>query len=93
MLTEFKLALIQLTVGASKADNLIRAAQFIKEAAVAGAQLVTLPECFNSPYGTGGWSAALLQLDFISVLLFLSLIPKSFLPCNTSITFTYSIDY
>lgn len=51
--SKFKLALIQLTVGASKADNLIRAAQFIKEAAVAGAQLVTLPECFNSPYGTG----------------------------------------
>ena len=50
---EFKLALIQLAVGTSKVDNLLRAGRFIQEAASKGAHLVTLPECFNSPYGTG----------------------------------------
>lgn len=49
----FKLALIQLAVSSNKADNLQRAAQKVKEAADQGAHLVALPECFNSPYGTG----------------------------------------
>jgi len=50
---EFKLALIQLAVGSNKADNLRRACQLVREAANQGANLITLPECFNSPYGTG----------------------------------------
>ena len=48
----FRLALVQLAVTASKADNLSRAAKLIKEAASKGAKVVALPECFNSPYGT-----------------------------------------
>jgi len=53
MLPKFRLALIQLAVGASKADNLTRAEAFIKKAAKeGGAQVIALPECFNSPYGT-----------------------------------------
>ncbi|KAH3787617.1 omega-amidase NIT2-like [Dreissena polymorpha] len=48
----FRLALIQLAVGASKPENLARASRLIKEAATKGANLVALPECFNSPYGT-----------------------------------------
>ena len=48
----FRLALIQLSVGANKAANLSRAAIKVKEAASQGAQVVSLPECFNSPYGT-----------------------------------------
>ena len=32
--------------------NLSRAADFIREAASKGAQVIVLPECFNSPYGT-----------------------------------------
>ena len=32
--------------------NLYRAADFIREAASKGAQVIVLPECFNSPYGT-----------------------------------------
>lgn len=48
----FKLALIQLSVGANKTANLARAAEKIEEAAKNGAQVVSLPECFNSPYGT-----------------------------------------
>jgi predicted amidohydrolase len=53
---EFKLALIQLAVGTNKAENLLRAGRFIQEAAKKGAHLVTLPECFNSPYGTGDYN-------------------------------------
>ena len=53
MLPKFRLALIQLAVGASKAENLQRAETFIRKAAKeGGAQVVALPECFNSPYGT-----------------------------------------
>ncbi|MCL4128345.1 UNVERIFIED_CONTAM: hypothetical protein GTU68_030824 [Idotea baltica] len=49
---KIQLALIQLAVGATKKDNLLRAAAKVKEAASKGAKLITLPECFNSPYGT-----------------------------------------
>lgn len=48
----FRLALVQLAVTASKSDNLARATRLIKEAATKGANIVALPECFNSPYGT-----------------------------------------
>ena len=47
-----KLALIQLATGADKAANLSRARSKIHEASQAGAKLIVLPECFNSPYGT-----------------------------------------
>jgi len=40
-----------MAVGASKVDNLNRASKLISEAATAGARLITLPECCNSPYG------------------------------------------
>lgn len=52
MAANFRLALVQLAVGANKAENLARAVAKVGEAARAGAQLVSLPECFNSPYGT-----------------------------------------
>ena len=48
----FRLALVQLAVGANKSQNLVNAASKVREAVVAGAKLVSLPECFNSPYGT-----------------------------------------
>lgn len=48
----FRLALVQLAVSASKADNLQNAARLIKQASQNGAKVVALPECFNSPYGT-----------------------------------------
>jgi len=50
--SKFRLALIQLSVGANKTDNLTRAANKVAEAVEKGADIVSLPECFNSPYGT-----------------------------------------
>ncbi|CAO3573461.1 unnamed protein product [Mortierella alpina] len=47
-----KLALVQLAVGADKDANLANARTHVLEAASKGANLIVLPECFNSPYGT-----------------------------------------
>ena len=41
-----------ITSGADKAANLSHARSKVLEAAKAGAGLIVLPECFNSPYGT-----------------------------------------
>ncbi|KAL9103241.1 MAG: hypothetical protein Q9163_001692 [Psora crenata] len=46
-----KLALIQLATGPDKSSNLARARARVLEANRAGANLIVLPECFNSPYG------------------------------------------
>lgn len=44
--------LIQLSVGPNKSKNIAQAVKEIHLAKEKGAQLVALPECFNSPYGT-----------------------------------------
>ncbi|XP_068086000.1 omega-amidase NIT2-like [Anabrus simplex] len=49
---DFRIGLIQLLVGKDKAANVQRAAEQIKIAKNNGSQMVILPECFNSPYGT-----------------------------------------
>lgn len=46
-----KLALVQLAAGGDKGANLSHARSKVLEAAKAGAKLIVLPECFNSPYG------------------------------------------
>ncbi|XP_024869688.1 omega-amidase NIT2-like isoform X1 [Temnothorax curvispinosus] len=51
-MTTFRLALVQLAVGDDKATNVSRAVSFIERAKQERADIVTLPECFNSPYGT-----------------------------------------
>ncbi|KAL0820887.1 hypothetical protein ABMA28_005552 [Loxostege sticticalis] len=52
MLRGLKVALVQMAVGSDKAKNVASAVKQIHRAKEAGAQLVALPECFNSPYGT-----------------------------------------
>lgn len=47
-----KIGCIQLLVGANKTENVARALEKIREAKMRGAELIALPECFNSPYGT-----------------------------------------
>jgi len=47
----FKFAGIQLAVTADKATNIKNAAEKITEAAQNGAKVISLPECFNCPYG------------------------------------------
>ena len=51
-MTTFRLGLIQLAVGANKAANVQRACDKVREAAANGAKVISLPECFNCPYGT-----------------------------------------
>ncbi|KIN05767.1 hypothetical protein OIDMADRAFT_49282 [Oidiodendron maius Zn] len=46
-----KVALVQVASGASKPKNLANARNKVLEAASNGAQIIVLPECFNSPYG------------------------------------------
>lgn len=52
MIRNVRLGIAQLQVTASKADNLLKTAQVVKKLADKGANIVVLPECFNSPYGT-----------------------------------------
>ncbi|XP_054458755.1 omega-amidase NIT2 [Anoplopoma fimbria] len=55
-MSKFRLAVVQLHVTSVKAENLNRARGLVREAAGRGGQLVLLPECFNSPYGTSFFS-------------------------------------
>ncbi|KAJ2908167.1 Omega-amidase nit3 [Coemansia aciculifera] len=66
MSATLKLALVQLAVGAQKAANLVRARSKVLEAAKAGANIVVLPECFNSPYGTQYFSQYAEEIDSAS---------------------------
>ncbi|MGA8036885.1 MAG: carbon-nitrogen hydrolase [Candidatus Acidiferrales bacterium] len=47
---KFKVALVQMSVGTKPAENLKRASEFIEEAGAKGAQVVCLPELFQSQY-------------------------------------------
>ncbi|KHJ32539.1 putative nitrilase family protein [Erysiphe necator] len=46
-----KIALVQLASGNDKTENLERAREKVLQASRQGANIVILPECFNSPYG------------------------------------------
>ncbi|XP_077290568.1 omega-amidase NIT2 isoform X2 [Arctopsyche grandis] len=47
-----RVAFIQLAVGPDKTKNIAKAVESIRNAKQKGAELIALPECFNSPYGT-----------------------------------------
>lgn len=49
---KFKIALCQIAVGDDKAANIATASTAISTAAANSAQVVVLPECWNSPYAT-----------------------------------------
>eukprot|EP01029_Cantina_marsupialis_P001082 TRINITY_DN10884_c0_g1_i1.p1 TRINITY_DN10884_c0_g1~~TRINITY_DN10884_c0_g1_i1.p1 ORF type:complete len:289 (+),score=74.54 TRINITY_DN10884_c0_g1_i1:41-907(+) len=51
-LRKFKLGLVQMMVGANKTENLLKAQNLIKHCVSKGADIVSLPECFNSTYAT-----------------------------------------
>ncbi|KDO32380.1 hypothetical protein SPRG_02857 [Saprolegnia parasitica CBS 223.65] len=55
MAGRFKVALCQLAVGDKKAINIARATAAVEEAARQGAQVISLPECWNSPYATSSF--------------------------------------
>ncbi|XP_057331669.1 omega-amidase NIT2-like [Microplitis mediator] len=50
-MTTLRLALVQLFVNSSKRANIEKAVSFIERAKKQSADVVILPECFNSPYG------------------------------------------
>lgn len=50
-----RIAAIQMKVGSNKTENVSHAIDLVRRAATEGhsrPQLIALPECFNSPYGT-----------------------------------------
>ncbi|KAI8913212.1 carbon-nitrogen hydrolase [Gorgonomyces haynaldii] len=51
-MSTFRLGLVQLLSTANKHQNLQRASELVKKAKDLGSDVVVLPECFNSPYGT-----------------------------------------
>ncbi|XP_012282001.1 omega-amidase NIT2 [Orussus abietinus] len=51
-MSTFRVALVQLAVNSNKEENVSRAISFIERAKQKQADMVALPECFNSPYGT-----------------------------------------
>jgi len=48
---KFKFAAVQLAVTSDKAKNLTNAESMIRKASENGAQVISLPECWNCPYG------------------------------------------
>ncbi|KAH7853251.1 hypothetical protein Vadar_000536 [Vaccinium darrowii] len=62
-LTKFKIALCQLLVTADKERNIAHARKVIEEAAQKGAQLVVLPEIWNSPYSNASFPVYAEDID------------------------------
>jgi omega-amidase len=54
---KFKIALCQMLCGEDKQENITEASRMVREAAGLGAKLVSLPECWNSPYATSSFPA------------------------------------
>jgi len=61
-LDKFKVGLVQTSASAEPADNLQRAMEFVRQAAARGAQIVCLPELFQTQYFCQREDAALFDL-------------------------------
>ncbi|KAK6126777.1 hypothetical protein DH2020_039485 [Rehmannia glutinosa] len=59
----FKIALCQLSVTVDKENNIAHARQVIKDAAGKGAQLILLPEVWNSPYSNDSFPVYAEDID------------------------------
>ena len=53
--TKVRMGLCQIDVGADKDLNIMVAQVAVEEAVAGGAELVSLPECWNSPYATSSF--------------------------------------
>ncbi|KAM7507449.1 hypothetical protein LguiA_017902 [Lonicera macranthoides] len=62
-ITKFKIGLCQLSVTADKERNIAHARRAIEEAAEKGAQLVVLPEIWNSPYSNDSFPVYAEDID------------------------------
>ncbi|XP_058080145.1 omega-amidase, chloroplastic isoform X2 [Magnolia sinica] len=62
-ISKFKIALCQLSVTADKERNIAHARKAIEEAAEKGAQLVVLPEIWNSPYSNDSFPVYAEDID------------------------------
>ncbi|XP_075509652.1 omega-amidase, chloroplastic-like isoform X1 [Primulina tabacum] len=62
-ITKFKIALCQLSVTADKELNIAHAREVIEEAAGKGAQLILLPEIWNSPYSNDSFPVYAEDID------------------------------
>ncbi|XAR57579.1 hypothetical protein NMG60_11025770 [Bertholletia excelsa] len=62
-ITKFKIGLCQLLVTANKERNIAHARQAIEDAAKRGAQLVVLPEIWNSPYSNDSFPVYAEDID------------------------------
>ncbi|XP_057768193.1 omega-amidase, chloroplastic-like isoform X2 [Salvia miltiorrhiza] len=61
--TKFKIALCQLAVTTDKEKNIAHARQVIEDAAAKGAQLILLPEIWNSPYSNDSFPVYAEDID------------------------------
>ncbi|KAF3422030.1 hypothetical protein E2986_12323 [Frieseomelitta varia] len=57
-MSTFRLGLIQLEVNEVKVNNIERAVSYISSAKKQNADIIALPECFNSPYGIATYSSS-----------------------------------
>lgn len=66
-----------MAVGKNKLENIARASKMISEAKQKGCNLVVLPECFNSPYGTSIYFSQFVYI--FTYLVYISLFSNSLL--------------
>lgn len=64
----FKLASLQLNVTSDKANNLKTTRAAIEKASSQGADVVVLPECFNSPYSTSSFPTYAEQIPTVPTM-------------------------